>query len=97
MEETWRDNDEMKEQERVCMAQNYIEISSDFSSSSSADDSLEASFDYSSDSGARQKTTKPVTSSNESSTIPAKQKFDNEEKPLKQPHQDAFTLKQKAL
>ena len=39
----------------------------------------------------------PVMSSNKSSTFPAKQKSDNEETTLKQPHQDAFTSKQETL
>ena len=43
------------------------------------------------DSGTRQKPTKPVMSSNKSSTFPAKCKSDNEQTHLKQPHQDAST------
>ena len=86
-----------KEQERVHMAQKYIEILSDSSSSSSSDDSLETSSDDSSDSVTRQKPTKPVTSSNKSSTFLTKHKYDNVETPLKQPHQDAFTMKQENL
>ena len=38
-----------------------------------------------------------MTSSNKSSTFPAKHKSDNEETPLKQPHQDAFKSKQETL
>ena len=72
------------------MAQNTIIISSD---SYSSDDSLETSSDDSSDSGRRQIPDKPVTSSNKASTFPAKYKYDNEEIPLKQPHQDAFIPK----
>ena len=34
---------------------------------------------------------------NKLSTFPAKNKYDNEEIPLKQPHQDAFTSKQDIL
>ena len=83
-----------KEQERFHTSQKYIEILSDSLSSSSSDDYSETSLDYSPDSGTRQKPTKPVTSSNKSSTFPAKRKSGNEETPLKQPHQDAFTLKQ---
>ena len=79
------------------MAQNYIEIFSDSSSSLSSGDSLETLLDDSSDSGTRQKPTKPVTSSNKSSTFPARHKSDNEETPLKQPHQDAFTSRQEIL
>ena len=79
------------------MAHNTIEISSDSLSSSSSDDSLETSSDDSSDSGTSQKPTKPVTSSNKSSTLPNKHKSDIEETPLKQPHQDAFTSKQETL
>ena len=36
-------------------------------------------------------------SSNKLSTFPAKHNSDNEETPLKQPHQDAFTSKQETL
>ena len=79
------------------MAQNYIYISSDSSSSSTSDDLLETSLDDSSNSGTRQKPTKPVSSSNKSSTFQAKSNPDNEETPLKQPHQDAFIPKQEIL
>ena len=64
LEDTLCHNDAIREQECVRMAHNTIEISSDSSSSSSSDESLEISYDYSSDSGTRQKLTKPVTSSN---------------------------------
>ena len=40
-EDTLCYNDEMREQEHVCVAHNYFEISSDSLSSSSSDDSLE--------------------------------------------------------
>ena len=40
------------------------------------------------------KPTKPVTSTNKSSKFTAKHKYDNEEKSLKQNHQDASILKQ---
>ena len=50
-----------KEQEHVHTARKYIEISSDFSSSSSPDDSSEMSLDDSSDSGTRQKPNKHLT------------------------------------
>ena len=80
--------DEMREEERVRMAQNNIIISSE---SLSSDNSLETSSDESSGSGRRQTPTKPVISSNKSSIFPAKHKSDNEEIPLKQPHQDSFT------
>ena len=53
--------DEMREEERVRMAQNTIII---LSGSSSSDDSLETSSDESSVSGRRQIPTKPVMSSN---------------------------------
>ena len=53
--------------------------------------------DDSHDSRARKIPTKPVTSSNKSSTIPAKDKYDNEETSLKQPYQDAFTSKIETL
>ena len=76
--ETLRHNDAIREQERVCMAQNTVEIFSDSSSSSSLDDLLETSSDDSSDSETSQKPPKPVTSSNKSSTFPAKHKSDNE-------------------
>ena len=76
------------------MAHNYIEISSDSLSPSSSDDSLETSSDDSFDSGTGGKQTKPMTSSNKSSTFPAKHKSDNEGTTLKQTHQGAFTSKQ---
>ena len=62
-----------------------------------SDDSLEKSSDDSYDSGRRQIPTKPVISSNKSSTFTAKQKSDNEETHLEKPHQDAFTSKQETL
>ena len=69
----------MREEERVCMdamrgkdrarmAQNTIIISSE---SSSSDESLETLSDESSGSGGSQIPTKPVISSNKSSTFPA--------------------------
>ena len=105
MEDTFRHNgamreeecvcmDAMREEERVHMAQNTVIISSE---SSSSDDSSEILSDDLSDLGRRQIPTKPVTSSNKSSTFSAKHKSDNEETPLKQPHQDAFTSKQEIL
>ena len=86
-----------KEQECVHKARNYSYIFSDSSSSSSSDDSMETFLDDSYDSGTRQKPTKKVSSSNKSSTFQAKRRSDNEETPLKQPHHDAFTLKQEIL
>ena len=97
LEYTFRHNNAMREQERVRMAQNTIEIQSASSSSLSSDYSLETLSDDSSDSGTSQKPTKPVTSSNKSSTFLDKQKSDNEETPLKQPHKDTFTSKQEIL
>ena len=84
-----RNNDAMRDQERVrmdatgeekrvCMAYNSIIISSDDES----------------DSGRRQIPSKPVTSSNKTSTFPAKHKSNNEETPLKKTDQVPFTLKQ---
>ena len=73
-----RHTDAIRKQKLVRMAQITIEISSDYSSSSSSDDLLETLSDNSSDSGTRQKPTKLVTSSNKSSTFPAKHKSDNE-------------------
>ena len=49
-EDILRYNDAMREQEHVRMAQTYIDISSDFLSSSSSNDLLETSSDDSSDS-----------------------------------------------
>ena len=86
-----------KEKERVHMAHKYIEILSGSLSSLSSDDLSEISSDDSSDSSPRQKLTKPVTSSNKSDIFTAKLKSDNEETPLKQPHQDASTSKQEIL
>ena len=105
MEETFRHNDTIREEERFCMdemskeervrmAQNTIIISYEYSYS---DKLFETSSDDSSDSGRRKIPTKPVMSSNKSSTFPAKHKSDNEETPLKQPHQDTFTSKQETL
>ena len=79
------------------MSHNYIEITSYSLSPSSSYDSLKTSSGDSYDSGTRKKPTKPVTSSNKSSTFPSKHKSDNEETPLKHPHQEAFTLKQGTL
>ena len=79
------------------MSHNYIEITSYSLSPSSSYDSLKTSSGDSYDSGTRKKPTKPVTSSNKSSTFPDKHKSDNEETPLKQLHQDTFTLKQETL
>ena len=53
--------------------------------------------DDKSDSGRREIPPKSVTSYNKASTFPAEHKSDNEETPLKQPHQDAFTSKQETL
>ena len=55
LEDVLRYNDAMREQERVHMAQKYIEILSDSLSSLSSDELLETSSDDSSDSGTRQK------------------------------------------
>ena len=61
LEDTLRYNDAMREQERVRMAQNHIEISSGSSSSLSSDEFLEKKIDDSSNSGTSQMPTKPVT------------------------------------
>ena len=58
---------------------------------------METTYVESSGSGRKQIQTKSVISSNKSSTFQAKQKYDNEETPLKQPHQDAFKSKQETL
>ena len=76
------------------MAQNTIITSSEYLSS---DGLLETLSDESSNSGRRQITNKPEMSSNKSSTLTAKHKSNNEEIPLKQPHQDAFKSKQETL
>ena len=86
-----------KGKKRVHTAQKYIEFFSDSLSSSSSDDLSDTSSDNSYDSVKRQKPTKPVSSSNKSSTFQDKRKSDNEETPLKQPHHDAFTSKQEIL
>ena len=93
-ESTLRHNFEIREEERVRMVQNTIIISSE---SLSSDNSLETSSIESSGSGSRQIPTKPVLPYNKSSTFRAKHKSDNEETPLKQSHQDAFTSKQETL
>ena len=84
----------MREEERVRMAQHNSII---YSESMSSDDVLEKSSDESSYSGRSQIPTKPVMSSNKSSTFTAKHKSDNEEKLLKQPHQYTFTSKKETL
>ena len=94
LEITLGHNDEMRDEERFIMAQSTIII---FSESLSSDDSLETSSFESFNSGKRQIPTKTVTSSNKSSTFSAKHKSDNEESSLKQPHQDAITLKQETF
>ena len=94
LENTLRHNDSMREEERVPMAQNTIIISSE---SLSSDDLLKISSDDSSDSGRRKIPTKPFMSSNISSPFSAKQRSENKETPLKQPHQDAFKRKQETL
>ena len=86
--------DEVRDEERVIMAQSTIIISSE---SSALDDSLETSSFESSDAGKWQIPTKPVTSSNKLSIFSAKHKSGNEETSLKQPHQDALTLKQETF
>ena len=85
--------DAMREEERVRMAHNII-ISSESLYSYDLSETLSVE---SSGSGRRKIPTKLVTSSNKSSTFPAKHKSDNKETPLKQLHKDAFTLKQEAL
>ena len=67
------------------------------SNSSSSDDSLETFSVESYGSGRRKIPTKPVMSYNKSSTFMAKHKSYNEETPLKQHHQNAFTSKQETL
>ena len=86
-----------KEQEHVHTAQKYIYLLSDSSSSWSSDDSSETSLDDSYDSDTRQKPTKSVSPSNQSSTFQAKRRSDNEETPLKQPHHDDFISKQEII
>ena len=81
----------MGEGERVRTAHNNIIIPS---GSSSSDNSLETLSDESSGLGRRQIPTKPVMSSNKSSTFTAKYKSDNEETPLEKPHQDVLRSKQ---
>ena len=76
------------------MAHNTFIISSE---SSSLDELLETSYYESSGSGRKKIPTKPVISSNKSSTFSAKHKSENEETSLKQTHQDAFTSKQETL
>ena len=66
-----------KEQELAHTARNAIYIFSGSSSSSSSDDSSETSLDDSCDSGTRQKSTKPVSSSNKSSKFQEKLRADN--------------------
>ena len=94
MENTLCNNDEIREEERVRMSKNTIIISSE---SLSSDDSLETLSVESSGSGRRQITTKPVRSSNKSSTFTAEHNSDNEGTPLGKTHQGPFTSKQQTL
>ena len=86
LESTLRHNDEIREEkhvrmdpmrkeERVQMAHNAIIFSSDDES----------------DPGRREITTKPIMSSNITSTSTAEHKSDHEETPLKKNHQGPFT------
>ena len=83
MENTLRHNDAIREEECLRIAQNTIIILSESSSSYYLLETLSAE---SSGSGRIQIPTKPVISSNKSSTFPAKHKSYNEGTPLKQPH-----------
>ena len=85
------------QQERVHTAKKQIYLSSNSLSYLSSYDSSERLLDESSDSGTRQKLTKPVSSSNKSSTFQVKLRSNNEETPLKQPHHGSFTWKQEIL
>ena len=79
MKSKLRHNDEIREEERVHMAQNTIIIYSEFLFS---DELLETSSDESSGLGRMQIPTKTVMSSNKESIFPDKHKYDNEETPL---------------
>ena len=70
LEDTLRNNDAIREEERVCMAEETIILSSDDNS----------------DSETSKISSEPATSSNKASTFPAEHNSDNEETPLKKNH-----------
>ena len=70
LEDTLRNNDAIREEERVCMAEETIILLSDENS----------------DSETREILSEPATSSNKSSTFTAEHTSDNEETPLKKNH-----------
>ena len=76
---TLRNNDSIREEERVRMAEETIILSSDDNS----------------DSETSETSSEPATSSNKASTFPAEHITDNEETPLKKTHAGPWTSKKK--
>ena len=75
MKNTLRNNDAIREEEHVCMAEETIILS--------PDDNY--------DSETSEISSEPATSSNKSSTFPAEHNYDNEETPLKKNHAGPWT------
>ena len=77
LEDTLRNNDVIGEEERVCMAEETIILSSDDNS----------------DSETSKISSEPATSSNKTSTFPDEHNYDNEEKPMQKTHAGPWTSK----
>ena len=81
LEDTLQNNDAIREEERVCMAEETIILSSDDNT----------------DSETSKISSEPVTLSNKASTFTAEHKSDNEETPLKKTHAGPWTSKKEVL
>ena len=81
MKNTLRNNDAIREEERVCMAEEMIILLSDDNS----------------DSETSEISSEPATSSNKASTFPAEYNSDNEETPLKKNHAGPWISKKKSF
>ena len=81
LEDTLRNNDAIREEQRVRMAEETIILSSDDNS----------------DPETSEISSKPATSSNKASTFPAEHNSDNKETPLKKTHAGPWTLKKDVL
>ena len=79
--DTLGNNDAIREEERVCMAEEMIIFS----------------FDDNSDSETSKISSEPTTSSNKASTFPAEHNSENEETPLKKTHAGLWTSKKEVL
>ena len=79
MKNTLRNNDAIREEERVRMAEKMLIVSSDDNS----------------DSETSKISSETVTSSNKASIFPAEHTYDNEDTPLKKTHVGPWTSKKK--